>query len=363
MAKYQLTQTAEAIQRDLDLTEALGLEYDGTVMYYGGDIVRKDNKFYQCNSATTYGPTATFDTTYWDVVSLNEVKEWLIKRIGWAITDHDYNSTYSYSAGDTVCFKGYLYVANTDIAAPAGTFDYTKWTKTSVEELIWAKQDTLVSGTNIKTVHGNSILGSGDIDVVGPIGPTGATGPQGPTGKTGATGPTGPQGPTGKTGPQGPTGKTGTGNQGPTGKTGPQGPTGKTGGTGPTGASGDPSSFYWANIQIQTQSSTSKSPTFNECTATKFYATSDSRLKENIKPFDSEKSILDLPIYEFDFKSSGKHAIGCLAQDLQGICPEIVYENEEGYLAIEESKLAYLLILEMRKEISALKEEIKELKK
>jgi hypothetical protein len=32
-----------------------------------------------------------------------------------------------------------------------------------VNEIIDGKQDTLVSGTNIKTVGGNSLLGSGDI--------------------------------------------------------------------------------------------------------------------------------------------------------------------------------------------------------
>ena len=34
-------------------------------------------------------------------------------------------------------------------------------TKTEVS----AKQDTLVSGTNIKTINGNSILGSGNIEI------------------------------------------------------------------------------------------------------------------------------------------------------------------------------------------------------
>ena len=103
-----------------------------------------------------------------------------------------------------------------------------------------AKQDTLVSGTNIKTIHGESILGSGNIDIVGP---TGATGPQGPEGPTGATGAEGPQGPTGETGAIGPTGPQGeVGPQGPTGEQGIQGnegPTGATGETGPIGPTGE----------------------------------------------------------------------------------------------------------------------------
>lgn len=93
--------------------------------------------------------------------------------------------------------------------------------------------------------------------------------------------------------------------------------------------------------------------------ASSFNASSDKRLKENIKSFKCEKSILDLPIYTFNFKSDKnkiKH-IGCLAQDLQEICPELVHENKDGYLNIEESKLVYLLLDEVKK----LKERLKDL--
>lgn len=90
-----------------------------------------------------------------------------------------------------------------------------------------------------------------------------------------------------------------------------------------------------------------------------FNAISDARLKENIVPFKCDKSILDLPIYKFNFKSdtSKSDHIGCLAQDLKAICPEIVHENGDGYLSIEETKLVYLLIDEVKK----LKVEIKNL--
>jgi len=37
----------------------------------------------------------------------------------------------------------------------------------TIDKLLIAKQDTLVSGTNIKTVNGNSLLGSGDIEING----------------------------------------------------------------------------------------------------------------------------------------------------------------------------------------------------
>ena len=92
--------------------------------------------------------------------------------------------------------------------------------------------------------------------------------------------------------------------------------------------------------------------------ATSFYATSDKRLKENIVDYTPENSILDLPIKEFDFKSDGSHHIGCIAQDLQKICPELVQEDKDGYLSIEESKLIYLLL----NEVKLLKAEVEELK-
>ena len=83
--------------------------------------------------------------------------------------------------------------------------------------------------------------------------------------------------------------------------------------------------------------------------ATAFYASSDKRLKENIKEFEPKNSILNLPVVEFDFKDSGKHQIGCIAQDLQKLFPELVETRDDGYLTIEENKLVYLLLLEIKK--------------
>lgn len=99
--------------------------------------------------------------------------------------------------------------------------------------------------------------------------------------------------------------------------------------------------------------------TTGEITASAFNATSDRRLKENVKEFDSEKSILDLNVYKYDFIDGNKNQIGCIAQELQEICPEIVKENDDGYLTIQENKLVYLLLNEvkkLRKEIDDLKE-------
>lgn len=86
-------------------------------------------------------------------------------------------------------------------------------------------------------------------------------------------------------------------------------------------------------------------------TAQSFNAKSDKRLKENIVEYSLNKSILDLPIYSYNFISDEKKTkkIGCLAQDLKEICPEIVKEDDKGYLSIEENKIVYLLLDEVKK--------------
>lgn len=88
-----------------------------------------------------------------------------------------------------------------------------------------------------------------------------------------------------------------------------------------------------------------------EITAQSFNAVSDKRLKENIVEYSPNKSILDLPVYSYNFISDEKKTkkIGCLAQDLKEICPEIVKEDNKGYLSIEESKIVYLLLDEVKK--------------
>jgi hypothetical protein len=96
--------------------------------------------------------------------------------------------------------------------------------------------------------------------------------------------------------------------------------------------------------------------------ATTFYATSDIRKKENITSYTLNNDILSLPLYKFDYIDNelGTNQIGCMAQDLQQICPDLVEEDEEGYLTIKENKIVYLLLdrmKKMQKEIDDLKEE------
>lgn len=65
-------------------------------------------------------------------------------------------------------------------------------TEEELLEALTTKQDTLVSGTNIKTVNNTSLLGSGNIAIPkGDKGDKGDTGPQGPQGPQGLKGDTG----------------------------------------------------------------------------------------------------------------------------------------------------------------------------
>ena len=114
------------------------------------------------------------------------------------------------------------------------------------------------------------------------------------------------------------------------------------------------------NTDISGDLTVGKIKSSGQITATKFNATSDVRKKTAIQDYICKKSILDLPIKEFEFIDDETHTknIGCIAQDLQKICPEIVHEDKDGYLSIEETKLIYLLL----QEVKELKKELKILK-
>ena len=69
------------------------------------------------------------------------------------------------------------------------------------------------------------------------------------------------------------------------------------------------------------------------------YTTSDRRLKTNIKQVDSMQIIRSLGgTWQFDYKDSGEHSIGFIAQSVKGSAlKSMIYTNADGYL-----KLNYL---------------------
>lgn len=111
------------------------------------------------------------------------------------------------------------------------------------------------------------------------------------------------------------------------------------------------------------------------CTANNFYATSDLRLKENVSEINltniANNLINNLPIYSYNFiadKDKVKN-IGIIAQELKELLPEdlqeaFIYEDESGYLKINESKLIYICaaaLKEQKQKINLLETKMSEL--
>ena len=87
---------------------------------------------------------------------------------------------------------------------------------------------------------------------------------------------------------------------------------------------------------------------------------SDERLKEHITQIESALSKLStISGYDFDWKDSGKHDVGVIAQEVQKVIPEAVREGKDGYLEVCYTRLIPLLI----QAIKELQQEICELKK
>jgi hypothetical protein len=67
----------------------------------------------------------------------------------------------------TYRWSGSAYVELTDSTAVWGSVSGTLSNQTDLQSALDAKQATLVSGTNLKTVNGSTLLGSGDLSVAG----------------------------------------------------------------------------------------------------------------------------------------------------------------------------------------------------
>lgn len=75
-----------------------------------------------------------------------------------------YSSSSNYAVGDYCTYNRTLYKCTTAVSSEA--WDATKWSVVALATDVKAKQNTLVSGTNIKTVNGQSLLGSGNVAAI-----------------------------------------------------------------------------------------------------------------------------------------------------------------------------------------------------
>lgn len=98
--------------------------------------------------------------------------------------------------------------------------------------------------------------------------------------------------------------------------------------------------------------------------ASNFITSSDKRLKTNIKEISNSEKSLELPFYEFNYKSDNRHSYGHMAQDVEELYPDVVMHDnsDESYLSLDYTTLHSIQIKALIDEINKLKEEIRSLK-
>ena len=95
---------------------------------------------------------------------------------------------------------------------------------------------------------------------------------------------------------------------------------------------------------------TGSTSAFADLYCAKLYTSSDERLKENIKPYEPTTSVLDLSIKEFNYKDSKVKSVGVIAQEVQKLFPDAVSaDKKSGYLSVDDRSLMYMLMAEVKK--------------
>jgi len=121
------------------------------------------------------------------------------------------------------------------------------------------------------------------------------------------------------------------------------------------------------NVWIWTDNPQEKLDVNGTIIANDYNIRSDRRYKKNIKELTgSLKKIMKLKGYSYIFKSTGKHDIWLIAQEVEKVYPNLVSTGKDGYKSVEYQNLVAPLIesvKEQQKEINKQQEEIDLLKK
>lgn len=136
--------------------EVIDFVYDGTNYIMEGKGTATTTYYGVTKLATSAVSTST--STALTPASLNNAMQHIVT--GYA----PYSSSSTYAVGDRVRYSNYIYECITAITtAEAWTSEHWKQVD-NLQTQINNKQDALVSGNNIKTINGLSLLGSGNID-------------------------------------------------------------------------------------------------------------------------------------------------------------------------------------------------------
>jgi hypothetical protein len=95
-------------------------------------------------------------------------------------------------------------------------------------------------------------------------------------------------------------------------------------------------------------------------TATSFFESSDSRLKNLIK--DDYRAIGVENIKPKLYIKDGREEVGYFAQDIQGLMSSAVTKNDEGFLSLSYTQVHTAKIAIIEDEVDILKKEVTELK-
>lgn len=146
----------------------LGVRVEGSSQYTYVDLKGQDG--HTPVKGTDYFTAAEIADIESDIISqIDTLKKQIVQTL--PVSDIDPNTIYlvpkqTSSQGDI--YDEYLYINNAWEHIGSTEVDLTNYyNKTQTDALLNAKQATLVSGTNIKTINNNSLLGSGNIEIEG----------------------------------------------------------------------------------------------------------------------------------------------------------------------------------------------------